>query len=66
MERPYVIIGGYMSIDGKIAPKNRKGLLFTSFMERELMTRLHALRSKVDAILVGINTILEDISSRFT
>ena len=49
-----------MSIDGKTAPKNRKGVLFTKFMSEELYRRLHRLRSEVDAILVGVGTALED------
>jgi len=60
LKKPYVIVGGFMSIDGKTAPKNRKGVLFTKFMSEELYRRLHRLRSEVDAILVGVGTALED------
>jgi len=29
MTRPYVIVGGFMSLEGKTAPANRNGRLFT-------------------------------------
>ena len=47
-----------MSIDGKIAPKNRKGSELAQFMKDKLTERLHELRSKVDAIVIGVNTVL--------
>jgi len=56
--RPYVIIGGNMSIDGKIAPKDGMGSGLSQFMSDELVSRLHKLRSEVDAIVIGINTII--------
>jgi 2,5-diamino-6-(ribosylamino)-4(3H)-pyrimidinone 5'-phosphate reductase len=56
--RPYVIIGGNMSIDGKIASKDGKGSSLSQFMSKELVSRLHKLRSEVDAIVIGVNTII--------
>jgi 2,5-diamino-6-(ribosylamino)-4(3H)-pyrimidinone 5'-phosphate reductase len=58
MQRPYVIMGGYMSVDGKIAPVDRNGLKFTPYLSRTLHERLHQLRASVDAVLIGINTVV--------
>jgi 2,5-diamino-6-(ribosylamino)-4(3H)-pyrimidinone 5'-phosphate reductase len=60
MTRPYVILGGFMSLDGKTAPANRKGSLFAKLMGERLLGRLHQLRAEVDAILVGSATVSED------
>ncbi len=60
MARPYVILGGFMSVDGKTAPANRKGRLFTPLLSEKLLRRLHQLRANVDAILVGAKTVVED------
>jgi 2,5-diamino-6-hydroxy-4-(5-phosphoribosylamino)pyrimidine 1'-reductase len=60
MYRPYVIVGGFMSVDGKTAPASGKGRLFMPMMSGELVRRLHLLRSSVDAVLVGVSTVLED------
>ncbi|MBS7625985.1 2,5-diamino-6-(ribosylamino)-4(3H)-pyrimidinone 5'-phosphate reductase [Candidatus Bathyarchaeota archaeon] len=60
MCRPYVIVGGFMTVDGKTAPASRKGRLFTPMMSEELVKRLHMLRADVDAVLVGLGTVLED------
>ncbi len=60
MEKPYVVVGGFMSIDGKTAPRNRKGVLFTKFMKGNLPKLLHKLRAEVDAIVVGVGTVLAD------
>lgn len=58
MERskPYVILSAAVSIDGKIA--TRSG--FSHMSSKQDSIRLHKLRSKVDAILVGKNTVLRD------
>jgi len=58
MERsnPYVILSAATSIDGKIA--TRSG--FSHMSSKQDSIRLHKLRSKVDAILVGKNTVLRD------
>jgi 2,5-diamino-6-(ribosylamino)-4(3H)-pyrimidinone 5'-phosphate reductase len=58
MQRPYVIMGGYMSVDGKIAPADRNGLKFTPYLSKALRERLHQLRASVDAVLIGINTVM--------
>ena len=49
-----------MSVDGKTAPANRQGRLFVSLMGEELLKRLHKLRAGVDAVIVGVGTVLED------
>ena len=56
--RPYVIIGGNMSIDGKIATKDGMDSSLSQFMSKELVSRLHKLRTEVDAIVIGVNTII--------
>jgi len=60
MAKPYVILGGFMSVDGKIAPANRKGRLLGPLMGERLLRRLHQLRAEVDAVLVGAGTVIED------
>ncbi|MGQ9543162.1 MAG: dihydrofolate reductase family protein [Candidatus Bathyarchaeia archaeon] len=60
MGRPHVIVGGFMTVDGKTAPSSRKGRLFIPMMGERLVRRLHMLRASVDAILVGVGTVLED------
>jgi len=54
---PYVILKAGLSIDGKIALKNGKSKWITSEKSRQHSQQL---RKEVDAILVGINTILID------
>lgn len=54
--RPYVILNAAMTLDGKIATSNGDSNISSS---RDL-ARVHALRGEVDAILVGINTVLAD------
>ena len=54
--RPYVILSAAISIDGKIATKTGNSELSS----KEDKIRLHKLRSKVDAILIGKNTVLQD------
>ena len=60
MERPHVIVGAHMSVDGKTAPRNLRGLIFATFMNDEVVKKLHQLRSEVDAVLVGLGTVLTD------
>jgi 2,5-diamino-6-hydroxy-4-(5-phosphoribosylamino)pyrimidine 1'-reductase len=55
-----VIVGGFMSLDGKIAPVNRVGRTFTKFMTARHHRMLHTIRSEVDAIIVGIETVITD------
>ena len=54
--RPYVILSSAVSIDGKIATKSGS----SNFSSKLDLIRLHKLRSKVDAILVGKNTVIHD------
>jgi len=54
--RPYVILSAATSVDGKIATVTGDSKL-SSKQDR---IRLHKLRSKVDAILVGKNTVVVD------
>jgi len=54
--KPYVILSAATSIDGKIATKTGA----SDLSSKQDSIRLHKLRSKVDAILVGKNTILRD------
>ena len=54
--RPFVILSAATSIDGKIATKNGDSKLSS----KQDSIRLHKLRSKVDAILVGKNTVIVD------
>ncbi|MCD6157761.1 MAG: 2,5-diamino-6-(ribosylamino)-4(3H)-pyrimidinone 5'-phosphate reductase [Euryarchaeota archaeon] len=57
MKRPYVIINCAMSVDGKVALRTRRQTRISSY---EDMKRVHELREKVDAVLVGIGTVLSD------
>lgn len=52
-----VIINCAMSADGKIALRTRKQ---TRISNEEDLRRVHRLRNSVDAILVGVETILSD------
>jgi len=54
---PFVTLKLAESLDGKIATRKRDSKWISSGASRDYV---HGLRSKVDAILVGINTILED------
>ena len=53
---PRVILSTAISIDGKIATKTNDSKLSS----KDDIQRLHKLRSKVDAILVGKNTVSRD------
>ena len=55
--RPHVIINAAMSVDGKIALSDGKGVRLSN---DEDIRRVHQLRSRVDAILVGVGTVLAD------
>ena len=55
--RPYVIINMAMSADGKIASRLRKQLRISGDTDFE---RVDKLKASVDAVLVGIGTILSD------
>jgi len=54
--KPYVILSAAISVDGKIATRTGDSKLSS----KQDKVRLHKLRSKVDAILVGKNTVLRD------
>jgi 2,5-diamino-6-(ribosylamino)-4(3H)-pyrimidinone 5'-phosphate reductase len=54
--RPYIILSAAMSIDGKIATKTGDSELSS----RQDKIRVHRLRAKVDAIIVGIRTVSVD------
>ena len=56
ISRPHVILSAAVSLDGKIATKNKDSTLSS---EQDKI-RFHKLRAKVDAILVGINTVKID------
>ncbi len=54
---PYVLVKAGMSLDGKIALKNGKSKWITSPASRK---HAQGLRKQMDAVLVGINTVLKD------
>ncbi|MDE1830216.1 MAG: 2,5-diamino-6-(ribosylamino)-4(3H)-pyrimidinone 5'-phosphate reductase [Thaumarchaeota archaeon] len=54
--RPYVVLSAAMSIDGKIATRTGSSRLSSG----KDLTRVHKLRTSVDAILVGKNTVYVD------
>jgi 2,5-diamino-6-(ribosylamino)-4(3H)-pyrimidinone 5'-phosphate reductase len=54
--RPYIILSAAMSIDGKIATKTGDSELSS----RQDKIRVHRLRAKADAIIVGIRTVSVD------
>ncbi|MGZ7070563.1 MAG: 2,5-diamino-6-(ribosylamino)-4(3H)-pyrimidinone 5'-phosphate reductase [Methanobacterium sp.] len=54
--KPYVILNAAMTLDGKIATKTGSSGISG---EKDLL-RVHQLRKEVDAIMVGINTLLVD------
>tara|TARA_B100001250_G_scaffold98547_1_gene82709 strand:+ start:167 stop:808 length:642 start_codon:yes stop_codon:yes gene_type:complete len=55
--KPYTILNCASSADGKIALANRKKI---SLSNTEDFERVHNLRAKCDAIIIGINTVIED------
>src|SRR5574344_607076 len=54
--KPYVILSAAMTLDGKIATKTGSSEISG---EKDL-ERVHKLRSDMDAIMVGIGTVLVD------
>jgi 2,5-diamino-6-(ribosylamino)-4(3H)-pyrimidinone 5'-phosphate reductase len=56
MRRPRVILNMAMSVDGKIATVEGDSRLSC----QEDLRRLHSLRSRVDAVMVGVGTVLKD------
>jgi 2,5-diamino-6-(ribosylamino)-4(3H)-pyrimidinone 5'-phosphate reductase len=55
-----VTVGGFMSVDGKIAPADRMGRKFFRFLTPRHRRILHRIRCRADAIIVGVNTIIAD------
>ncbi len=53
---PYVILNSAMTLDGKIATKTGS----SEISGKEDLLRVHKLRKDVDAIMVGINTVMAD------
>ena len=53
---PYVILSAAISIDGKIATN----IGHSDLSSNEDFIRLHKLRTKVDGILIGKNTVMKD------
>ena len=54
--KPKIILSAAISIDGKISTRKGNSKLSST----EDLIRLHKLRSKVDGILVGKNTVKKD------
>ena len=54
--KPHVILSAAISIDGKIATRTGNSKLSSN----EDLRRLHKLRTKVDAIIIGKNTLMRD------
>lgn len=59
--KPYVILNAAMTLDGKIATKTGS----SEISSKEDLIRTHSLRKEMDAIIVGMNTLLAD-DSRLT
>lgn len=56
-KRPFAIIKVAMSADGRIATKTGDSKYITS---KEARAHVHQLRTEVDAVMVGLNTVLRD------
>lgn len=56
-KKPFVIAKWAMTLDGKIATQNGDSKWITNLSARKYS---HKLRQKVDAILVGVNTVIKD------
>jgi 2,5-diamino-6-(ribosylamino)-4(3H)-pyrimidinone 5'-phosphate reductase len=55
-KKPYVILNSAMTLDGKMATKTGS----SEISGKEDLLRVHKLRRDVDAIMVGINTVIID------
>lgn len=56
-KRPYVVLKAAMSLDGKITLPGKKTGWITGPQAR---ARVHQIRSCIDAIIVGVNTVIKD------
>ena len=56
MKRPYVILNAAMTLDGKIATTAGDSKISC----KEDLNRVHRLRAEVDAVMVGVGTVLAD------
>ena len=56
-KRPFVIIKVAMSLDGRIATATGDSKYITS---KEARRHVHQLRTEVDAVMVGVNTVIRD------
>jgi 2,5-diamino-6-(ribosylamino)-4(3H)-pyrimidinone 5'-phosphate reductase len=56
MTRPHVILNAAMTLDGKIATRGGD----SKISGREDLSRVHGLRGDVDAVMVGVGTVLAD------
>ncbi|MCS6897586.1 MAG: bifunctional diaminohydroxyphosphoribosylaminopyrimidine deaminase/5-amino-6-(5-phosphoribosylamino)uracil reductase RibD [Nitrospira sp.] len=56
-KRPYVILKAGMTLDGKIATVTGQSRWITG---RQSRREVHRLRSEVDAVLIGVGTVLSD------
>jgi len=56
-KRPFVILKVAMTMDGKIATNTGNSKYITG---KDARRHVHKLRSEVDAVMVGINTVLKD------
>ena len=56
-KRPFVILKVAMSLDGKIATSTGDSKYITSTEARKFV---HEIRNEIDAVMVGINTVLRD------
>ena len=54
--RPYVILSAAITLDGKLGVKNKR----TKLSSKNDKIRVHKLRSEVDAIIIGKNTVKLD------
>ncbi|HYV08604.1 MAG TPA: dihydrofolate reductase family protein, partial [Thermoplasmata archaeon] len=55
--RPRVIVNAAMSVDGKIALRDGQRARLSN---EDDVQRVHRLRGRVDAILIGVGTVLKD------
>lgn len=57
MKRPYITLKFAQTLDGKIAAEDKSSRWISGLPARRLT---HKLRAECDAVLVGVNTVLED------